>query len=267
MRFWKLRASGGVVVAAFDNPPMNYMVAGATAELAGLIAEWAAPDVRAIVITGAPPGRFITHYSVEELLALAQDKGELAQLQAARDGSYHLLLQSLRDLGKPVLAAITGDCMGGGLELAMGCDIRIAQRGDFRLGLPETRLGIIPGGSGTQLLARLVGLGRATEMILRGRLLTPAEALDAGLVAEVADDALARSLAIARDLAALSPAALAAARRALRAGAEGPAAAGLAAEAREFAGVMATAGARQFMADYVAQALPARRAWLERPAD
>lgn len=263
MKFWKVTVTGGVVLAAYDNPPMNYMVAPATAELAELIAGWAAPEVRTIVLTGAVPGRFITHYSVEELLELARDAAMVARLQAATGSPYHALLQSLHDLGKPVIAAIAGDCMGGGLELAMSCDIRIAQRGDFRLGLPETRLGIIPGGSGTQMLARLVGLGRATEMILRGRLLTPSAALEIGLVSEVADDAVARATAIAHELARRSPAALGAALRAVRAGVERPAADGLEAEAREFATVLGTEGAARFMADYVAQALPARRDWLE----
>jgi enoyl-CoA hydratase len=104
-------------------------------------------------------------------------------------------------LPQPVIAALGGDAMGFGFELALACDLRIAQRGDHRYGLPEVRLGIIPGGSGTTRLTKLIGAPTALDLILRARVLTPEEALAKGLVTELAEDARARALAIAQNLA------------------------------------------------------------------
>ncbi len=111
---------------------------------------------------------------------------------------YHALVQDLSDLEKPVIAAMSGDTMGGGLELSLGCDIRIAQRGDFSIGFPEVSLAIIPGGGGTQRLPRIIGAGPAFDFILRGRIVSPDQALALGLVSELADDARARALEVAQ---------------------------------------------------------------------
>src|SRR6185503_4599045 len=100
---------------------------------------------------------------------------------------------------------MNGDTMGGGFELSLSCDIRIGQKGDHRFGLPEVKLGILPGGSGTQRLSRLIGAGRAIEFILRARVVRPEDALALGLVHEVADDALARARTVAGEIAALPP--------------------------------------------------------------
>lgn len=264
MKCWNVAMEGGVVTAAHDNPPMNYFTAEGAAELAELIEQWADPQVRAIVLTGAVPGRFITHYSVEELAALAADPGALAALGTGLNTGYYDLLRWLRGLGKPVIAAINGDAMGGGFELCLWCDIRILARGDYRVGLPETRLGIIPGGSGTQMLARLLGPGKAIEVILRGSVLDPEAALAAGLVHELADDACARAQMIARDLATLSPKAMAAAKIAVYDGADLPLDAGLMVEAGASVGVIGSREGLAFMTDYLAQPLEARRAWLDR---
>ena len=112
---------------------------------------------------------------------------------------YHTLLRSLAYLDIPIVVGMTGDTMGGGLEMSLNCDIRIAQKGDYIIGFPEVALGILTG-TGSQLLARIIGLGRATDFLLRSRIVTPDEALALGIVTEVADDAKERAIEIANGL-------------------------------------------------------------------
>jgi hypothetical protein len=128
------------------------------------------------------------------------------------------VFDAVERIAKPVIAAINGFCLGGGMELALACDIRIAST-SARFGQPEVNLGIIPGGGGTQRLPRIVGLGAASRMILTGDLIDAQEALRLRLVEEVvAPDALmTRAKAIAETIAAKSPVAVAAAKEATRA--------------------------------------------------
>lgn len=102
-------------------------------------------------------------------------------------GTSSAALKELEDLYKPVICAINGYALGGGCELAMACDIRIAT-GRSRFGQPETGLSIIPGAGGTQRLVRLIGVGRAKELIYTGRIITASEAKDIGLVNQVTED-------------------------------------------------------------------------------
>src|SRR5512145_2151166 len=146
MALWSVALDGGVAVATYRNPPMNYFCAEGSRELEGLIREWRSPRVRAVILTGGIEGKFITHYSVEELLAIAEEREALRGLGTSLNHGYHELLRTLRDLPKPVIAALNGDAMGGGFELSLSCDIRIAAAGDYRFGLPEVSLGILPGG-------------------------------------------------------------------------------------------------------------------------
>lgn len=264
MALWQVETRDGVAVARYDNPPMNYFCAEAARELGDLISSWRDPALRAVVLTGARPGTFITHYSVEELCALAGNEAALEALGPDLSAGYQALVGRLRELPKPVIAALNGDTMGGGFELSLACDIRIAARGDHRIGLPEVTLGILPGGSGTQRLARLIGAGRALDFILRGRVCAPEEALALGLVHELADDAAARAEELARGLAAHSPLALAEIKRAVHQGSDLPLAAGLALESDAFFHVMRSEDARRLMAEYVATPLEKRREWLER---
>jgi enoyl-CoA hydratase/carnithine racemase len=131
------------------------------------------------------------------------DAASVADYYAGTGGVYERIAR----LPQPTLSAIAGYCLGGGLELALATDIRVADASaDF--GLPEVGLGIIPSSGGVLRLTRAVGPARAKELILRGRRFDAAEAQAIGLVAEVADDALARALEIAAELAALPPLAL-----------------------------------------------------------
>lgn len=138
-------------------------------------------DVRGVIFTGS--GRtFISGADIAELQG--------RDLHAGLQGELQRLLADLEAFEKPTLAAVNGHALGGGLEFAMACDIRIAASG-AKLGLPEVGLGILPGAGGTQRLARHIGLGRTVEMILTGRLLTAEDAQQAGLVTEtVAPEAL-----------------------------------------------------------------------------
>jgi enoyl-CoA hydratase len=264
MALWKTEAQDGVVVATYTNPPMNYFCADGTRELVGLIEAWRDPAIRVVVLTGGIPGKFITHYSVEELLQYARDREALRAAGTSLTAGYHKMLLDLRDLSKPVLVAMNGDTMGGGFELSLSCDIRIGQTGDHRYGLPEVKLGILPGGSGTQRLSRLLGAGKAIEFVLRGRVVRPEEALTLGLVHEVAGDALVRARTIAHEMALLPPLAIACAKRAVYQGADTTLEAGLGIEGSAFLETMLSDDAVAAMAAYVELPYEKRRDWIER---
>ncbi|HEX8754055.1 MAG TPA: enoyl-CoA hydratase/isomerase family protein [Solirubrobacterales bacterium] len=262
MGLWDVeRRDDGIVVAAYTNPPMNYLVGEGVEELAALVPGWRDPAVRAVILTGGPADQYLTHYSVEELAALAGDRDTMRGLGTDVNDGYHALVQDVSDLEKPVIAAMSGDTMGGGLELSLGCDIRIAKRGDFSIGFPEVALGIIPGGGGTQRLPRIIGPGPALDFILRSRIVSPEQALALGLVSELADDPRARALEIAGNLARQSPAALAAVKRSVLRGSSLPLGEGLRIEADAFLATMLTDEAVAAMEDYVATPFAERRAW------
>jgi enoyl-CoA hydratase/carnithine racemase len=252
----------GVVVAAYTNAPMNYFVGAGAEELGALIPTWRAPEVRAVVITGGPADQYLTHYSVEELGELANDRAAMSALGTDLNDGYHALVQDLSDLEKPVIAGMSGDTMGGGLELSLGCDIRIAQRGDFSIGFPEISLGIMPGGGGTQRLPRIIGAGPALDFILRSRVVSPDQALALGLVSEVADDASARAVEVAEALAERSAPALAAVKRSVLRGSTLPLAEGLRVEAECFFSTMVTDEGAATMAEYVETPFEERRAFV-----
>jgi enoyl-CoA hydratase len=266
MALWSLSTPGpGVVVATYSNPAMNYFTLEAAQELAALIDSWgtdAGASVRAIVLCG--DGRssgFITHFSVETLEAIAADPDQ-ARASAAVSRGYHAMLDELNRLPQAVVVAMNGDTMGGGFELALACDIRVGQNGDHRYGLPEARLGIMPGGGGTQRLPRLIGQARALEMTLRGRVVDPPEALRLGMVHEVADDATARAVQIATEIAALPASSVANIKDAIYRGIDAPLADGLVIESENFQNTMVTSAARELMRDYLDQPESERRGWL-----
>lgn len=204
---------GAVRLISIANPPRHYM----TAETAGQMDEAVAaaladPAVRVIVLTGGGEGVFIRHYDVGEIAAMcdAVEQGKVAGPMPRAATAIYRLQDRLLASDKPVIAAINGIAMGGGFETALCCTLRVAAAGKYPIGLPETRLGIIPGAGGLQLLARAVGLARATEMVLRGRVVCPEEALHLGMVHEVAaGPAHLRAIELGSELAALPATALA----------------------------------------------------------
>jgi enoyl-CoA hydratase len=155
-------------------------------------------------------------------------------------------------LTQPVIAAITGYALGGGLELALAADFRIVAENAL-LGLPEITLGVIPGGGGTQRLPRLIGVTKAKEMIFTGRPVDGAQAVDIGLASRAvpADQVFAEALKMARRLSVGATAALAAAKRAIDDGLDGSLSAGLELEGRKFAEIFGTEDQKIGMTSFV----------------
>jgi enoyl-CoA hydratase len=255
----------GVAVATYSNPAMNYFTLEANRELGRLVEGWAADrSLRAVVLCG--DGRssgFITHFDVATLAAIAS-KPSAARNSALGSRAFHELVDGLSRLPQAVVVAMNGDTMGGGFELALAGDIRIGQRGDHRYGLPEARLGIMPGGGGTQRLARLVGAGRALELMLRARVVDPEEALQLGLVQFLADDAVSHAVDIAAEIAALPKVSVRSIKAAVYRGIEGPLALGLTVESGYYQETILSDASDELMAAYLAVPESERRSWLER---
>jgi enoyl-CoA hydratase len=203
-------------------------------------------DLRAVIITGG-----------EEIFCAGADISEIGGAPDA-EGSYkharefQILFDAVEALPQPVIAAVSGWALGGGCELALACDFRIASE-SARFGLPEIKIGAFPGGGGTQRLPRLIGAARAKEMILLGDPITAAQALGCGLVMQVTakDGLLAAAQAFAGRLAALPRLALQASKMLINRSAEVGMATGLELEARAF-GALAhthdlTEGTRAFL--------------------
>jgi enoyl-CoA hydratase len=202
---------GKVTVLELDNQPLNLVTAEMTRRLDAALDGLAADDaVRAVVLTGAGERAFCAGSDVKEFELLS---GRVAQGKLLLE---KLVYRKLAELPMPTIAAIDADALGGGLELALCCDIRIAAQG-ARLGMPEVRLGVLPGSGGTQRLPRVVGLARAKEMILVGELIDAAEAERIGLVNRVVPTGQARSAALqmASSIAARGPLAVREAKRLL----------------------------------------------------
>jgi len=209
----------GLVTITLDDPAkMNRVPLSARGQLAKLFAELTEDDgVRFVVVTGAGEN-FTAGGDVAAFLeAEPEELSRLAWNVAAPER-----------FPKPVIARIRGYCLGVGLELALACDFRVAAEG-AQLGLPEVGLGMIPGSGGTQRLARLVGLGRAKDVIMRRRRIGADEALALGLVSEVvpANELDAAVERVVSDLENLSPLALRTAKRVLNHVYDAPLAIGL----------------------------------------
>jgi enoyl-CoA hydratase/carnithine racemase len=180
---------GPVALLELDNPPLNLVTAELTRELGAALDRVAgSPDVRAVVVAGAGERAFCAGSDVKEFEGLAGRVAEGKLLQEK------LVYRKLAELPMPTVAAIEGDALGGGLELALCCDLRVASE-RARLGTPEVRLGVIPGSGGTQRLPAIVGPARAKEMILVGELLSAEAAERIGLVNRVVPAGQARAAA------------------------------------------------------------------------
>jgi enoyl-CoA hydratase len=253
MTHFTVQQDGHVQVWTMSNPPMNYMTAPMSRELLELVGRAEADEnTRAIVLTGGVDGKFITHYSVDELAALAADPSECARIFPELSAGFHRMLDRLMLLPKAVIAAINGDCMGGGYELALACDFRLAADGPYQIGLPEAILGILPGGGGTQRLPRLIGRARALEVMLFGNVYHPREAERMEMVNRVLPPETLMPFAMgwARTLAKRPPRSIAAIKRAVYLGADRELAAGLYVERSEMRDVMCSADARNLMRAY-----------------
>jgi enoyl-CoA hydratase len=241
---------GAVRVVTYANPPFGTMTAaGSTEMFEAVSAAVGDAAVRVIVITGGLPAIFIRHYDVGELSVMSDNLAGGAAATApeptARRPGFLELTDLIAGADKLVIAAINGLCMGGGFELSLACDLRIAGKDVAAIGLPETRVGIFPGGGGTQRLPRVIGEAKALEMILRGLTVDGPGAGALGIVHEVVADPLGRALEIAAELAGRGAEGLAFAKRLTRAALDRPLSEGLADERASFLAVMRTASARE----------------------
>ena len=236
----------------------NALSKGLVADLEGAFAALADEvkhqpgELRAVVLTGAGEKAFCAGADLKERRAMTLDEtwGFLDELNR--------LVNAVATFPRPVIAAINGAAFGGGLELALACDLRVAAD-TAEVGLTEVRLGIIPGAGGTQRLARIAGIAAAKELILTGRRIGAARALALGIVSEVvAGRALAEAATrLAGEVAAAGPLATAAAKRAIDGGAALPLADGLALEAACYEEVLASEDRNEGLAAFAEKRPPA----------
>ncbi len=236
-----LDVADGVAVLTMVRAPVNAMSRAFMAELAGAL-DRVEQDaaVRVAVVTSGLAGMFSGGADIRELDGLdARGCADFITLG-------HGVFGRLGRLPKPILAAVNGTCVGGGLELALACDLRLAAR-SARFGQPEIRLGVVSGWGGTQRLPRLVGKSRGLEMLMLGEPISADEALAAGLVSRVVDDErlLDEARALGRRLANQAPIALAKIKECVERGLGRPLDEGLAEEARCYVEAYLTEDARE----------------------
>jgi enoyl-CoA hydratase/carnithine racemase len=172
-----------IAVLTIDHPPVNSFNIQVVTELEEAIDELMADDdVKAVVITGGGTNAFVAGADIPEIKERFESADEAGASEFIERG--HRTFLKIEMAPKPIIAAINGFCLGGGLELSMACHMRICSD-RARLGQPEINLGIIPGWGGTQRLPRIVGKGKAIEMILTGDMITAQEAFRIGLVNKV----------------------------------------------------------------------------------
>jgi enoyl-CoA hydratase len=171
----------GIAIVTINNPPMNPLITAVRDQLSAIMTGLSGKldEVKTVILTGTGKA-FVAGADIKSFPELTQEKAK-ARLQKTRP-----LYQQMEDFTRPVICAVNGYCLGGGLELAMSCDIRIASSA-AQFGQPEINLGIIPGGGGTQRLPRLVGAGIAKELIYTGKFITAERAYAIGLVNAVVD--------------------------------------------------------------------------------
>lgn len=266
MSLLSIERNGPVLTVRVRNGPFNFMTGELLSQLSDTVARAERdPTVRAVVLGSAVPGVFIGHYDIEELLAGAEaggmemsartapaplrlvgalgrlpgmrvllDRTPVAGVQALL--AFHRLVRRVQGSDKVYVAAIEGAALGGGFELALACDVRIIGDGHYGIGLMEIAFGMLPGGGGSQLLARNIGPGRAVEQLLEGRLFTPAQAVEAGLVHRLApqDDVMEQAMETAVRLARRPPGSVRAVKEAVHRGGSSRLGRGLAMERARF---------------------------------
>ncbi len=236
-----------IALLTIDHPPVNSFNKQVVTELGEAVDELLADDeVKAIVITGAGTNAFVAGADIPEIKELLQNPEEgydEARAFIERGQAVNLKIEKAP---KPIIAAINGFCLGGGLELAMACHMRICSD-RARMGQPEINLGLIPGWGGTQRLARIVGKGKALEVILTGDMITAQEAYRVGLVNKVvpAGAVLKEAQGLARKIVSKSKFPVAASLKAVTEGLAVPIEEGLKIEADQFVGLADTEDIRE----------------------
>ncbi|MGL3340989.1 enoyl-CoA hydratase/isomerase family protein [Pseudomonas aeruginosa] len=239
-RHLRVEQRGRVLQVLLDNPPANFLTTAVMQELADLLEDLEQrQDIGAVILSGAADGVFLTHFDVDEIeravapitfsmpawltRLLLESESLLRHLPGARKllrrtllagvadmNLFHEVTAHMRRMDKVFIAAINGLALGGGCELALACDLRLMAEDDQMerfLGQPEVLIGLIPGGGGTQMLARSLGVARALELCLEGQLLEPRQALALGLVNGLApaEELLEAADALAQRLSRRSP--------------------------------------------------------------
>ncbi|MBI3648199.1 MAG: enoyl-CoA hydratase/isomerase family protein [Actinobacteria bacterium] len=247
--FVTLSVDGGVGVIRLDRPPANAIDHRVGIELREAVEE-AGRRCGAIVVWGGPK-LFAAGADIKEMAGFGPD--EIRPVVAALGDA----LNSLEAFPVVSIAAITGYALGGGLELALACDLRYASE-DAKLGQPEIRIGVIPGAGGTQRLTHLVGPGRARELVYKGRQVDAGEALAIGLVERVLPpgEVFEAALADARAFATGPREALAAAKRSIRSALSESPEQGLAREREAFVGLFGTLDQREGMRAFLEKRAP-----------
>jgi enoyl-CoA hydratase/carnithine racemase len=242
--------SAAIVVFRLNRPHVrNALNLAVRMELAEAVTRFAAdPAILCLVVAGS-----------DKAFASGADLSEMAEAmpQEIKERNVQQYWRAISDCPKPLIAAVEGYALGGGLELALCADIIVAGEG-ARLGLPEVKVGILPGGGGTQRLARLVGLKRAMLLLMTGRMFGAAEALAMGVISEVtpSGQALSRALEIAAEIAAMPPIAVAEIKRVTNEGVNQSLNAALLLEQRAYEGLYATADQKEGMRAFLEKRKP-----------
>ena len=245
-----------VATVVIDHPPVNALNRQTLTELeAALDALLADADVKVIVITGGGQLAFVAGADVNEINEIVKSQDAPAAQAMIELGQR--VFNKIESSRKPVIAAINGACLGGGLELAMSCHMRIA--GDrARLGQPEINLGIIPGWGGTQRLARIVGPSKATEIILTGDPITAQQAMQLRLVNLIVpgDQVMRQAKGLAGKIVGKSAVTVAAALAAIGAGLDADLPAGLAKEREQFVKLAGSEDVREGVSAFLEKRQP-----------
>jgi enoyl-CoA hydratase/carnithine racemase len=252
-QFVKTSIEDRVAVITIDHAPVNALTSQVLDELSATLDEIAAdPNVKVGIITGAGQLAFVAGADINEFTKLNGDDEARAMTQRG-----HTTFNKIENSPKPIIAAINGVALGGGMELAMACHMRIV--GDrVRLGQPEISLGIIPGWGGTQRLTRIVGPAKATELILTGDNLTAQEAFRLNLVNKVvpAGEVLKTAKDLARKIAGKGALAIAAAMDSIGRARDSELTAGLSAEADNVARLVNTEDAKEGITAFLTKRQP-----------
>ncbi|HHG4725546.1 TPA: enoyl-CoA hydratase/isomerase family protein [Pseudomonas aeruginosa] len=285
-RHLRIEQRGRVLQVLLDNPPANFLTTAVMQELADLLDDLEQrQDIGAVILSGAADGVFLTHFDVDEIeravtpitfsmpawltRLLLESESLLRHLPGARKLLRHTLLAGVADMNlfhevtahmrrmdKVFIAAINGLALGGGCELALACDLRLMAEDDQVerfLGQPEVLIGLIPGGGGTQMLARSLGVAKALELCLEGQLLEPRQALALGLVNGLApaEELLEAADALAQRLSRRSPQAVRLIKRSIYQAASRDWTEGMASEKAGFLSAASQGNTRRAMREYI----------------
>ncbi|HBO5683587.1 TPA: enoyl-CoA hydratase/isomerase family protein [Pseudomonas aeruginosa] len=285
-RHLRIEQRGRVLQVLLDNPPANFLTTAVMQELADLLEDLEQrQDIGAVILSGAADGVFLTHFDVDEIeravapitfsmpawltRLLLESESLLRHLPGARKllrrtllagvadmNLFHEVTAHMRRMDKVFIAAINGLALGGGCELALACDLRLMAEDDQVerfLGQPEVLIGLIPGGGGTQMLARSLGVAKALELCLEGQLLEPRQALALGLVNGLApaEELLEAADALAQRLSRRSPQAVRLIKRSIYQAASRDWTEGMASEKAGFLSAASQGNTRRAMREYI----------------